>query len=76
MRHELALRREELRLTAVPTQLGFWVPWAPGPLLREWPFRYWVAMILDHLSRRIQGFMVCERKRIFRTMKNEGTRRI
>ena len=49
-------------LTAVPTRLGFWVPWQPGALPQEWPFCWWVVVVLDHFSRRVQGFQVCETK--------------
>ena len=49
-------------LTAVPTRLGFWVPWRPGALPQEWPFCWWVVVVLDHFSRRVQGFAVFARK--------------
>jgi putative transposase len=49
-------------LTAVPTRLGFWVPWRPGALPQEWPFCWWVVVVIDHFSRRVQGFQICERK--------------
>jgi len=49
-------------LTAVPTRLGFWVPWRPGALPQEWPFCWWVVVVIDHFSRRVQGFQVLERK--------------
>ena len=49
-------------LTAVPSRLGFWVPWRPGALPQEWPFCWWVVVVVDHFSRRVQGFQVCERK--------------
>ena len=49
-------------LTAVPRRLGYWVPWSPGALPQEWPFCYWIAVVLDHFSRRVQGFAVFERK--------------
>ena len=49
-------------LSAVPTRLGFWVPWLPGALPQEWPFCWWVVVVLDHFSRRVQGFQVFERK--------------
>ncbi len=49
-------------LSAVPTRLGFWVPWLPGALPQEWPFCFWIAVVLDHFSRRVQGFAVFERK--------------
>jgi putative transposase len=45
-------------LSAVPTRLGFWVPWLPGALPQEWPFCWWVAVVVDHFSRRVQGFAV------------------
>ena len=49
-------------LSAVPTRLGFWVPWRDAALPQEWPFCWWVVVVLDHFSRRVQGFQVCERK--------------
>jgi len=49
-------------LTAVPTRLGFWVPWRSAALPQEWPFCWWVVVVIDHFSRRVQGFQVCERK--------------
>jgi putative transposase len=45
-------------LTAVPTGLGFWVPWLPCALPQEWPFCWWVAVAVDHFSRHVQGFAV------------------
>jgi len=39
-------------LTAVPTHLGFWVPWSPFALLQCWPFCFWVAAVVDHYSRK------------------------
>ena len=57
-------------LSAVPTRLGFWVPWIPGALPQEWPFCFWVAVVLDHFSRRVQGFMVFERKPDSRTLRS------
>jgi len=49
-------------LTAVPTRAGFWVPWRPAALPQEWPFCWWVVVILDHFSRRVQAFAVFEKK--------------
>jgi putative transposase len=49
-------------LTAVPTRLGFWVPWRPAALPQKWPFCWWVVVVLDHFSRRVQGFAVFEKK--------------
>jgi len=45
-------------LTLVPTQLGFWASWLPFALPQCWPFAYWVAVVLDHFSRRAMGFAV------------------
>jgi transposase InsO family protein len=45
-------------LTTVPTACGFWVPWLPWALPQRWPFCWWVAVIVDHFSRRIMGFAV------------------
>ena len=45
-------------LTLVPTQLGFWTSWLPFSLPQCWPFAYWVAVVIDHFSRRAMGFAV------------------
>ena len=45
-------------LTVVPTQVGFWTAWLPFALPQIWPFCYWIAIVLDHFSRRIMGFCV------------------
>jgi transposase InsO family protein len=39
-------------LTTVPTSLGFWLPWMPWSLPQCWPFCWWVAVAVDHYSRR------------------------
>jgi len=39
-------------LTAVPTSLGFWVPWFPNSLGQLWPFCYWVLVVVDQFSRK------------------------
>jgi transcriptional regulator with XRE-family HTH domain len=39
-------------LTVVPTGSGFWVSWLPHALLQNWPFCWWVVVIVDHFSRR------------------------
>jgi transposase InsO family protein len=49
-------------LSAVPTRFGFWVPWPPAALPQAWPFCWWVVVVLDHFSRRVQGFQVCDQK--------------
>jgi len=45
-------------LTTVPIAGGFWVPWSPCTLPQSWPFCWWVAVVLDHYSRRVMGFAV------------------
>ena len=45
-------------LTTVPIAGGFWVPWSPFTLPQCWPFCWWVAVVLDHYSRRVMGFAV------------------
>ena len=45
-------------LTAVPTGAGFWVPWLPHSLPQSWPFCWWVAVVVDHVSRAVVGLAV------------------
>jgi Integrase core domain/Helix-turn-helix domain len=45
-------------LTTVPTVTGFGVTWAPLSLPQRWPFCWWVAVIVDHFSRRVMGLTV------------------
>ena len=45
-------------LTTVPIALGFWIPWVPFARPRVWPFCWWVALAVDHFSRRVMGFAV------------------
>ncbi|MBU1734860.1 MAG: DDE-type integrase/transposase/recombinase [Verrucomicrobia bacterium] len=45
-------------LTVVPTSSGFRTTWFPFSLPQCWPFAYWVALIIDHFSRKIVGFAV------------------
>ena len=42
-------------LTVVPTTGGFWAAWSPFALPQCWPFGWWVAVIVDHFSRRVMG---------------------
>jgi len=42
-------------LTTVPIGLGFWCPWLPFALPQCFPFCYWVAIAIDHFSRRVMG---------------------
>jgi len=48
-------------LTLVPTHLGFWASWLPFALPQCWPFGYWVAVVIDHFSRRAMGFAVFQK---------------
>jgi len=43
-------------LTTMPTQLGFWCPWSPFAWPQCWPWCWWMAVVLDHYSRRVMGF--------------------
>ena len=45
-------------LTTAPTQSGFWCSWLPFALPQCWPFCWWIAVVLDHYSRRIMGFAI------------------
>ena len=45
-------------LTTVPTLAGFWVSWLPWSVPQRWPFCCWVAVGVDHFSRRIMGVRV------------------
>jgi transposase InsO family protein len=45
-------------LTVVPTAAGFWVPWFPLAMPQCWPFCWWVAVVVDHFSRRAMGTTV------------------
>ena len=45
-------------LTTVPTALGFWIPWLPQALPQRWPFCWWLAVVIDHYSRRVMGVAV------------------
>jgi putative transposase len=42
-------------LTTVPTSAGFWTSWSPLALPQCWPFCWWLAVIMDHFSRRVHG---------------------
>jgi len=41
-----------LDLTTVPNALGFWTSWLPFVLPQVWPFCWWIAIAVDHFSRR------------------------
>jgi putative transposase len=40
-------------LTTVPIGSGLWTSWLPFALPQSWPFCWWVAVVVDHFSRRI-----------------------
>jgi transposase InsO family protein len=40
-------------LTVVPTGSGFWTSWLPFALPQNWPFCWWLVVVVDHFSRRI-----------------------
>jgi putative transposase len=42
-------------LTTVPIGGGFWTAWLPFSLPQRWPFCFWVAVVVDHYSRRAMG---------------------
>ena len=60
--HIVTARRPDhvhhLDLTVVPTSLGMWAAWAPFALPQAWPFCWWVAVVVDHFSRRAMGTAV------------------
>lgn len=49
-------------LTCMPTGGGFWVPWTPEALVQVWPFCWWMAIVVDHYSRRVIGFAVFKKQ--------------
>ncbi len=42
----------------VPTRAGFSVPWFPFSLPQRWPFCWWIAVVVDQVSRCLVGFAV------------------
>lgn len=44
--------------TVVPTNAGLWCAWSPLALPQNWPFAWWLAVIVDHFSRRAMGIGV------------------
>ena len=57
-----------LDLTIVPTVSGFWAPWLPFALPQSWPFCWWVAVAIDHYSRRLMSLAVFPKKPDSRTV--------
>ena len=50
-------------LTTVPIGAGFWCSWLPFTLPQRWPFCWWLAVAVDHHSRRLIGFAAKRRTR-------------
>ena len=48
--------------SAVPTSMGFWTSWFPFSLAQSWPFCWWVAVVIDHWSRRSLGLAAFKRR--------------
>ncbi|MCP4589612.1 MAG: helix-turn-helix domain-containing protein, partial [bacterium] len=42
-------------LTMMPTSAGFWIPALPFSLPVRWPFCWWIAIVVDHFSRKVVG---------------------
>jgi len=53
-----AARRPWPTQPTVPTGFGFWIPWLPFALPQRWPFCWWIAVVVDHYSRRVMGAAV------------------
>ena len=51
-----------LDLTTVPTIGGFWISWLPLALPQRWPFCWWLAVTVDHYSRRVMGTATFKRE--------------
>lgn len=49
-------------LTVVPTSPGLWASWLPFALPQAWPFAWWVAIFIDHFSRRAMGVAVFKKQ--------------
>jgi transposase InsO family protein len=47
-----------LDLGTVPIGFAFWIPWLPLSLPQRWPFCWWIAVVVDHCSRRVMGLAV------------------
>ena len=49
-------------LSTAPTLMGFWTAWLPFALPQCWPFCWWIAVVVDHYSRRAIGVAAFERQ--------------
>ncbi|MFC1491033.1 helix-turn-helix domain-containing protein [Nitrospinota bacterium] len=45
-------------LTIVPTPARFWTSWIPFSLPQQWPFCWWVGVVLDHYLRRVMSIAI------------------
>jgi len=69
-------------LTVIPTSSGFWTSWSPFSLPQQWPFCWWVGVVLDHCSRSVLGISVFKeipssaalQSLLNRTIKREGAK--
>ncbi len=69
-------------LTVVPTSSGFWTPWSPFSLPQQWPFCWWIGVVLDHYSRCVLGIVIFKKSPssvamqslLNRTIKKEGAK--
>ena len=48
--------------STVPIASGFWAAWLPWALPQCWPFCWWIAVAVDHFSRRVMGSAVFEER--------------
>ena len=46
----------------MPTSAGFWASWLPFALPQCWPFCWWLAVVVDHYSRRALGCAIFKRQ--------------
>jgi transposase InsO family protein len=49
-------------LTVVPTRAGMCTSWLPFALSQCWPFCWWVAVVVDHYSRKALGYAVFKKQ--------------
>ena len=49
-------------LTIVPIASGFWCSWIPFAVPQQWPYCWWVAVVVDHFSRRVVNVGVFEQR--------------
>jgi transposase InsO family protein len=49
-------------LTTLPTRAGSWTSWLPFAAPLCWPFGWWLAVVVDHYSRRIHGLALFKRQ--------------